>query len=70
MPTPERERPLVQPTLIAVGVKEIASVWESGAVGVVVNGSNSRFVSTAVTPGQVDGVTYAAVGQPAGVAAV
>lgn len=56
--------------MIAVGVKEVTSVWESGAVGVVVNGPYSWFISSAVTPGQVDGVTHAAVSQPAGVTAV
>ena len=65
-----RESPLVQQTLIAVGVKEIGSVWEAGAVRVVVNGPYSWFIPSAVTPGQVDGVTHAAVGQPTRVAAV
>lgn len=65
-----KERPLVQQTLIAVSIKEISSVREAGAVGVVVNSSYSWFIPSAVTPGQVDGVTHTAIGQPAGVTAV
>lgn len=57
-----RERPLDQQTLIAVGIKEISSVWEAGAVGVVVNGPYSWFIPSAVTPGHVDWITHAAVG--------
>lgn len=65
-----RERPIVQQTLIAVGIKEIGSVWEAGAVGVVVNGPYSWFISSTVTPGQVDGVTHTSISQPTGIAAV
>lgn len=56
--------------MIAVGVKENASVWESGAVGVVVNSPYSWLIPSAVTPGQVDGITHAAVGEPTRVTAV
>lgn len=57
-------------TSVAVGVEEGGGVWEAGAVGVVVDGSDPRLIPTTVFPRDVDGITDAAICQPAGITLV
>lgn len=57
-------------TSVAVGIEQGCGVGEASAVGIVVDCPHPGFVPAAVLPRDVDGVAYAAVGQPAGVALV
>lgn len=57
-------------TSVAVGIEAGGGVWETGAVGVVVDSTHPRIIPATVAPGKVYGVAHAAVSQPAWVTLV